>query len=500
MLRTRRPGRRRGFIAAASAILVLGALGSPAVAERLDTTQSALSFDFDTGNAPVDIVFPAVQVPERTYISKDGSDASLVIDYVMALEVTWFDAIAPYHPTAVGVYSNLGRRPQSEATNRNKNIAVLYSSYRILMNRIPQAAADWRAMMTSVGLDPDDNQENTTTPVGIGNLAAKGMINARLNDGLNRLGNEGGRTYNLQPFADYTGYKPVNTAYELSNPSRWQPLVVPAGNGNFSVQQFVTPQMGITKPVAFTNPSQIKVDPPRKSDVRNLAAYKRQADEVLAASANLTERQKVIAEMFNDKFRGVGAVGGYAAIRTGNLDLERFVQYIATVEIATFDATIATWYWKRVYDSVRPVTAIRYLYGNQKVTAWGGPGQGTVSIPANEWRSYLNTANHPEYPSGSASICHSYAQAARLFLGGDQMSASEVFKAGSSMIEPGITPKTDVTLEWNSWSSWAEDCGRSRLWAGVHFNSSIDESAKFTPQFGTRAYNFIQAHLKGTSG
>lgn len=34
-----------------------------------------LSFDFDTGNAPVEIIFPAVQVPERKYISTDGSDA-----------------------------------------------------------------------------------------------------------------------------------------------------------------------------------------------------------------------------------------------------------------------------------------------------------------------------------------------------------------------------------------------------------------------------------------
>jgi hypothetical protein len=259
--------------------------------------------------------------------------------------------------------------------------------------------------------------------------------------------------------------------------------------------------MGITRPIAFTGSAgQFRADPPRKSDVRNLGAYKRQADEVLAASANLTERQKLIAELFNDKFRGVGAVGGYAAIRTGNLNLEQFVHYITTVEIATFDATIVTWYWKRVYDAVRPITAIRYLYGDNKVTAWGGPGQGTVRIPANEWRGYLNTANHGEYPSGSSSICHSYAQAARLFLGSDQMTASEVFRAGSSMIEPGITPRADVTLEWNSWSSWAEDCGHSRFWSGVHFKDSIDESAEISRQFGTLAHQLVQAHLRGTSG
>ena len=42
---------------------------------------------------------------------------------------------------------------------------------------------------------------------------------------MNQLGDEGGRQYNRRPYEDYTGYKPVNTAYKLSDPSRWQPLL-----------------------------------------------------------------------------------------------------------------------------------------------------------------------------------------------------------------------------------------------------------------------------------
>jgi hypothetical protein len=40
-------------------------------------------------------------------------------------------------------------------------------------------------MLRSVGLDPDDNQENTITPIGIGNLAGNAVVAAREHDGMN---------------------------------------------------------------------------------------------------------------------------------------------------------------------------------------------------------------------------------------------------------------------------------------------------------------------------
>ena len=45
------------------------------------------------------------------------------------------------------------------------------------------------------------------------------------------------------------------------------------------------------------------------------------------------------------------------------------------------------------------------------LNAWGGPYKGTVSdISASEWTSYLPVANHPEYPSATASYCGASAQ------------------------------------------------------------------------------------------
>lgn len=48
-------------------------------------------------------------------------------------------------------------------------------------------------------------------------------------------------------------------------------------------------------------PAEFKLPPPRDSDVHHFAAYKHQADQVLAASARLTDAQKIVAELVNDK-------------------------------------------------------------------------------------------------------------------------------------------------------------------------------------------------------
>jgi len=123
------------------------------------------ALDFDNGNAALTVVIPKF-VPTLREFSPGDSDAPVILRITTLMTNAWFDAIAPYHPTAVGVYSHLGRRPAAEgATNRNKNIALLYASYRTLNSLLPHHQADWREMLMRVGLDPDDNSTDTTTPV-----------------------------------------------------------------------------------------------------------------------------------------------------------------------------------------------------------------------------------------------------------------------------------------------------------------------------------------------
>ena len=131
------------------------------------------------------------------------------------------------------------------------------------MNLYPKRKADWDAMLTDVGLDPTLNSNDVNTPEGLGIIAGKNVIANRENDGMNQLGNKLTKNidkkYHRSPYSDYTGYIPKNTAYELFDPSSWQPAVVTTGNGLFKVQQFVTPQMALTTPFSYKNPEVYKV-------------------------------------------------------------------------------------------------------------------------------------------------------------------------------------------------------------------------------------------------
>ena len=120
-------------------------------------TSIAQVYDFDNGNAAFEIVIQTVAPVVFTDVSPSGGDATLVLRVTTMVTNSWFDAIAPYHPSAVGVYSRLGNRPPSEyQTNANMNIALLHASYQVLMSLLPQREQTWRDMLTGVGLDPDD--------------------------------------------------------------------------------------------------------------------------------------------------------------------------------------------------------------------------------------------------------------------------------------------------------------------------------------------------------
>lgn len=456
------------------------------------------SFDLDNGNAAFEIVIKSVEPVVLQGVSKSAGDATLILRITTMVTNSWYDATAPYHPTAIGVYSRLGRRPAVEsATNANINTALLYASVQVLSSLLPNNKQAWRDMLVFAGLDPDDDSLDISTPVGLGNTAGQAVVAGRINDGMNQLGNIS-KDYSSTPYADYTGYRPVNTAYRLRNPSRWQPDLQKQGMGIYKIQQFVTPQYALVEPYSYQTPTAFRVPRPRSSKHRRSSAYKAQADVVLAASANLTDDQKLKAELFDNKIQSLGFSTVFAAM-SHQLSLLEFIQLDFLTNMSAFDAGIFVWQEKRKYDAVRPFSAIHHIYGYEPVIAWGGPGMGTSVLPANEWKSYLEEADHPEYPSASACFCAAHAQSIRLFLGSDKLSYQVPRAAGSSFIEPGVTPAVDTILNFDTWTDFTNDCGQSRIWAGVHFPAAVEESKKVCHTFGDMANDYMERLISGTA-
>src|SRR5438105_7618259 len=131
-----------------------------------------------------------------------------------------FDAWAAYDDVAVG--TRLGgslRRPLAERTQVNKEAAFSYGEYRCLLDLFPLQKDYIRSQMAVFGYDPDDTSADTTTPQGIGNVAAGAVTSFRHQDGSNQLGD-----LHAGAYSDYTGYIPVNDADHINDPNRWQPI------------------------------------------------------------------------------------------------------------------------------------------------------------------------------------------------------------------------------------------------------------------------------------
>ena len=254
-------------------------------------------FNLRSDNAMRDVALPYIVSWLRTDVSPGLNDASILFRYFTILFNAAFDAVAPYHDTAVGVYSRLGRRPASQsASNYYPNIAVMHAVYRSMLEMAPHRTEQWRQMMFSVGLNPDNITENLASAAGIGHVAARSVLDARRHDGFNHFGDE---TPGF-PFMDTTGFVPVNTGLEVHDPSRWQPLLVRAGrNGVYVVQNFVTPQYSMTEPYSGIDPREHRVGPPTDSNYANREAYTAQIAEVLELSAGLTDEQKMLVEFFD---------------------------------------------------------------------------------------------------------------------------------------------------------------------------------------------------------
>jgi hypothetical protein len=108
------------------------------------------------------------------------------------------------------------RRPRAEHTSANKQQAISYAACRALTDLIPSQSANFDDLIHGLGYDPADSSTDSTTPAGIGNVAARALLDFRHHDGSNLPGD-------LHPgaYSDYTGYQPVNTRDHVTDPNAW---------------------------------------------------------------------------------------------------------------------------------------------------------------------------------------------------------------------------------------------------------------------------------------
>jgi PAP2 superfamily len=403
------------------------------------------------------------------------------------LHASMYDAWAAHDEAAFG--SRLGdrlRRPPADRTEAARREAASFAAHRALVDLFPSEAASFAGLMAELGYDPEAvGPEGSPSAVGV--LAARAVLAFRHGDGANQLGDLGrGPGQPAEPYADWTGYRPVNDLMRLVDPNRWQPLPTPGGAG----QRFLVPHWGLVAPFALEAGWELRPRGPRRHPGPGFLA---QAIELLADSAGLTDERKAIAEYWADGPNTETPPGHWCLLaqsvsaRDGH-GLDEDVRLFFALTGALLDAGIACWDAKRAYDSVRPVTAIRFLFAGQDVLAWGGPGQGTRRIRGEAWQPYIATPPFPEHPSGHSTFSAAAAAVLARFTGSDRFGASVTIPAGSSRVEPGTTPAADVVLSWPTFTDAADQAGRSRRYGGIHFRTGDLVGRALGAMVGARAW------------
>ena len=432
-----------------------------------------------------------------------------------------YDAWAAYDRVAVA--TRLGgalRRPPSERRVANKVEAMSVAAYRAGVDLFPASRATvFDPLMAELGVDPGDRSANAATPTGIGNLTAEAVLAFRHRDGANQLGDEPGGHLGV-PYSDYTGYVPANEPMDtrapldlatVHDPSAWQPLTYVDGSGTLVTPGFLGAHWQHVRPFAMASSSDLRspTGPARLGS----PAFVAQAEALAALSAALTDEQKLIAEYWADGPHSELPPGHWNLFaqqvahrdRTGDSerDLDQAVRLFFAVTNAIFDAGCCAWDAKRAFDSVRPITAVRYLYAGRRIDAWGGPGRGTRTIDGESWFPYqpttFPTPPFAEYSSGHSNFSAAGAEILRLFTGSDRFGGSVTFGPGSSRIEPGITPASAVTLTWPTFSDAAAEAGLSRRYGGIHFEQGDLDARASGRAAARRCWTLALSHIDGTA-
>jgi hypothetical protein len=238
--------------------------------------------------------------------------------------------------------------------------------------------------------------------------------------------------------------------------------------------------------------------------------------------------------------------------------LEWDVKLYLALNGAVHDAAIAAWGLKGYYDSVRPISMVRYMgglgqssdpalpsyskeglplvpdlveivtkettapgqrhaalaghEGKIAIKAWAGTPQdpktqigGVTWILAVDWVPYQSpnfvTPSFPAYASGHSSFSRSAAEVLTAFTG-DQYFPGGVsgytIKAGSLKFEAG--PTSDIRLEWATYFDASDQAGQSRLWGGIHIQADDFVGRHLGSQCGTAAWALAQRYYEGKAG
>jgi hypothetical protein len=259
----------------------------------------------------------------------------------------------------------------------------------------------------------------------------------------------------------------------------------------------------------------------------------------------------VLANAVSDAPALQSRIGGGAAQR-----LRWDVRLYFTLNGAMHDAAIAAWGAKRVYESVRPISMIRYLAGMGQssdrslpsyslrglplipgvielitaessaagqrhaalaghvgeiaIRSWrpagtdGAAAAGVGWILGTEWVPYQKptfvTPAFPGFVSGHSTFSRAAAEVLTAFTGSRYFPGGEFdVPIAADALQNESGPSAPLTLRWASYYDAADQAGLSRLYGGIHIAADDFAGRRLGSLVGKRAWTLAQRYFDGTA-
>jgi hypothetical protein len=244
-------------------------------------------------------------------------------------------------------------------------------------------------------------------------------------------------------WAQTDGYLHASDPYTPTpGPGLWEPT--PPGFGAAS-----TPYWGDLRTIVPGSGEDAQPGPPPAYSTDPSSDFYKMAQEVYDVSQTLTPEQTAMALYWRD-VPGVTTPGHYVSILKQVLESEKPALDEAAIAYAlggiiAFDAGVSCWETKYHYNLVRPITYIRNVLGYTT------------------WNSLLTTPGHPEYSSAHAVLSAATAAAFSNLFGNNYSFTDHTYDY------LGYAPR-----HFNSFEAFGVEAGDSRLFAGIHYQPSID--------------------------
>ena len=275
----------------------------------------------------------------------------------------------------------------------------------------------------------------------------------------------------------------------LEDSDSWTALKVDGSNKNY-----LTPEWGDVKGV-IENSDFTRVLTLADRYYPTAENWEKETEEVLDASKNLTPRQKMIAEFWAGGPGSVTPPGfwfifAYAICKSNVFLVEEEVKLYTLLGLGVFQASICAWKLKRTHLQARPIQKIRELYGEEEKDWLPYQESNFVTPPFPDFVS-----GHSTFSSCASRIIYQIVKKNSIDLKGVVLN-SDLLKLlnpvvftetdnaeinicqinilpGSSGIDTKTTtPLSGISLGWSSLDEMADEAGVSRIYGGIHYNSS----------------------------